>query len=176
LGVPSEHIPVCGSHAPASRHAPAAHVTAAPPTHEPFWHASDCVQAFPSLHVVPLGFGTPPVQLPVAGSHVPPSRHAVPAQSTALPPVQEPFWHVSNMVQALPSLQAVPFGFGAPFVQAPAASHEPASRHGSEDAQETVPAQVPDPLHASRTVHSRPSSHVVPLGLATHWPVLTLHV
>ena len=33
-------------------------------------------------------------------------------QILAVPGVQVPFWHVSPVVQALPSLQGVPFAFG----------------------------------------------------------------
>jgi hypothetical protein len=44
------------------------------PTHTPDWHVSVCVQALPSLQVVPfvaLGFE----QTPVAGLHVPAVWH-----------------------------------------------------------------------------------------------------
>jgi hypothetical protein len=50
-------------------------------------------------------------------------------QLTGLAPTQVPAWQVSLWVQALPSLHAVPFGFGG-FEQAPVAgSHVPASWH-----------------------------------------------
>jgi hypothetical protein len=41
-------------------------------------------------------------------------------QVTAVP-VQLPFWQESPVVQALPSLQIVPFGFAVPVEQAPVA-------------------------------------------------------
>jgi hypothetical protein len=46
------------------------HVTAFEPEQVPFWHVSVCVQALPSLQVVPfaaVGFE----HVPVVGSHVP---------------------------------------------------------------------------------------------------------
>jgi len=48
--------------------------------------------------------------LPVLMSHVPDVwQVAGVPQDTKLPPTQDPFWHVSVCVQALPSLQVVPF-------------------------------------------------------------------
>ena len=70
-----EHVPVAGSHVPASWHWSAAlQTTGWLPTHVPLSHVSLCVQAFPSLHAVPsafVGFE----HIPVAGSHVPASWH-----------------------------------------------------------------------------------------------------
>jgi hypothetical protein len=68
------HAPVCASHVPASTHGPAPQVTGEPPQ-TPEWHASACVQAFPSSHVVPSGFAGEVPQTPVAGSHVPATWH-----------------------------------------------------------------------------------------------------
>jgi hypothetical protein len=51
-------------------------------------------------------------QTPLAGLQTPGSWHwSEAAQMTALVPVQRPDWQVSVRVQALPSLQAAPFGF-----------------------------------------------------------------
>ena len=48
---------------------------------------------------------------PSPGSHVPASWHwSLAVQTTGFAPAQAPAWHVSVCVQALPSLQAVPFG------------------------------------------------------------------
>lgn len=62
-----EHVPVPVSHVPAVWHwSDAVHVTALP-VHVPDWHVSGCVQALPSLHVVPSAFAgfehTPVVML-----------------------------------------------------------------------------------------------------------------
>src|SRR5439155_1876764 len=81
------------------------------PVQLPLWQVSVCVQALPSLHAVPLlAFGLE--HRPVAVSQVPATWHWSSAvQTTGLEPVQVPFWQVSVCVQALPSLQAVPFGW-----------------------------------------------------------------
>ena len=51
-------------------------------------------------------------QVPVAGLHVPASWHwSLAVQTTGFEPVHVPLWQVSVCVQALPSLQVVPFGF-----------------------------------------------------------------
>ncbi len=87
------------------------------------------MQAFPSLHAVPLvamGFE----HVPVAVSHVPAMWHWSDAvQVTGFEPVHVPFWHESVWVQALPSLHVVPLAaFG--FEHAPVAvSHVPAMWH-----------------------------------------------
>ena len=85
---------------------------------EPFWHVSPLVQASPSLQAAPFVLAGVE-QVPVAGSHVPATWHWSEAvQTTGLLPVQSPLWQVSVCVQALPSLQAVPFAaFG--FEQTP---------------------------------------------------------
>ena len=49
---------------------PLAQVTTEPPEQLPAWHESSCVQAFPSLHAVPLVFSGFE-QTPVAGLHEP---------------------------------------------------------------------------------------------------------
>ena len=67
-----EHAPLEGSHVPAVWHASnAVHVSGVPPTHVPPWQASDWVQAFPSLQLVPLA-ATGLEHVPLVGLHVPP--------------------------------------------------------------------------------------------------------
>ena len=60
-----EQAPVVELHVPAVWHwSLAVHVTGLAPVHVPFWQESLCVQALPSLHVVPLvasGFEHAPV-------------------------------------------------------------------------------------------------------------------
>jgi hypothetical protein len=88
-------------------------------------------------------------------------------QLTGLAPVQAPAWQVSVCVQALPSLQAVPFAL-AGFEQMPlAGSQAPAVWHWSGVAQVTgfVPVQAPA-WQVSVWVQALPSLQVVPSGLA----------
>src|SRR6185295_2209504 len=97
-----EQVPVNGSQVPASWHwSDAVQTTGLPPTQEPAWQVSLCVQAEPSLHTAPsalLGLE----QAPVKGSQVPAPWHWSDAvQTTGLFPTQLPAWHVSLWVQAL---------------------------------------------------------------------------
>ena len=104
-----EHIPVTESQTPASWHwSSAEHTTGLAPVHAPAWQVSDCVQALPSLHAVPLALlGLE--HIPVTESQTPASWHWSSAEhTTGLAPVQVPVWQVSDCVQALPSLHAVP--------------------------------------------------------------------
>src|SRR2546428_231376 len=91
-----EHVPVVGEQVPAMWHwSEAVHATGLLPVHTPLWQVSVCVQALPSLQVLPLAFAGFE-HVPVAGSHVPAERdwsEAVPA--TGLLPVQTPLWQVS---------------------------------------------------------------------------------
>src|SRR5204862_6218 len=104
-------MPVVESQVPASWHwSEAVQTTGLAPVQVPSWQVSVWVQALPSLHAVPLlAFGLE--HRPVAVLQVPATWHWSSAvQTMALEPVQVPFWQVSVWVQALPSLQAVPFG------------------------------------------------------------------
>ena len=50
-----EHLPVAGLQVPATWHwSEAAHTTGLLPVQTPLWQVSVCVQALPSLHVVPF--------------------------------------------------------------------------------------------------------------------------
>src|SRR5205823_6304074 len=107
-----EHRPVAVSQVPATWHwSEEVKTTGLEPVQVPFWQVSVCVQALPSLHAVPLlAFGLE--HWPVAVLQVPATWHSSTAlQTTGLEPVQVPFWQVSVWVQALPSVQAVPFGW-----------------------------------------------------------------
>jgi hypothetical protein len=76
--------------------------------HTPAWHASVCVQAFPSLQGVPF-VATGFEQAPLAGSHVPATWHwSAAVHVTRFEPVQAPALHVSVCVHAFPSLHVVP--------------------------------------------------------------------
>ena len=147
--------------------------------HVPFWHVSVCVQALPSLHVVPF-VATGLEHAPVLVLHVPAVWHwSLALQVTGLEPVQVPLWQVSVCVHALPSLHVVPF-VATGFVHAPVlVLHVPAVWHWSLAVHVTGLEPVHVPLwHVSVWVHALPSLHVVPL-VATGFeqePVLALHV
>lgn len=112
-----EHMPVAGSHVPATWHeSSGAHTTGAPAVQTPIWQVSAMVQPLPSLHAVPLdlaGFE----HRPVAGSHVPAPWHwsravqTTPVHSDM--PAQTPLVHTSFFVSAFPSSHAVPFALAA---------------------------------------------------------------
>jgi hypothetical protein len=70
-----EHTPVAVSQVPATWHwSRAEQITGLVPTQDPDWHASLCVQAFPSVQPVPsAAFGLE--QMPVAVSQVPATWH-----------------------------------------------------------------------------------------------------
>jgi len=76
------------------------------------------VHALPSLQTAPSGLAGLE-QTPVDGLQTPAAWHwSDAAQTTGLAPVHVPAWQVSLVVQALPSLHALPFGF-AGFEHAP---------------------------------------------------------
>src|SRR2546430_17648017 len=79
---------------------------------------------------------------------------------------QEPFWHVSPLVQASPSLQAAPFVLAGLEHVPVAGSQVPATWHWSEAVQATgvAPAHVP-PWQVSVCVQALPSRQTAPLGM-----------
>ena len=87
----------------------AVQVTGFEPVQVPAWQVSVCVQALPSLQEVP--FGTAGLgQEPVEELQVPALWHwSLAVQVIGFDPMQIPAWQVSVCVQALPSLQEVPF-------------------------------------------------------------------
>jgi hypothetical protein len=105
-----EHVPVAGLQVPATWHwSDAAQTTGFAPVQTPAWQVSLCVQPLPSLQAVLFAFAGLE-HVPVAGLQVPATWHWSDAvQTTELAPVQTPAWQVSACVQALPSLQLVPF-------------------------------------------------------------------
>jgi hypothetical protein len=165
--------PEVGSQTPAKWHWDCGwHTTVVPGVHCPPWQVSVSVQAFPSPQLVPFGFAGLE-QVPVAGSQTPTSWHWSEAeQTTGLPPTHSPFWQVSVRVQALPSLQAEPFGLSG-LEQAPVAgSQTPATWHWSSAWQTTgVPGVQTPPWHVSPWVQAFPSSHGVPFGWLVQGPI-----
>src|SRR5437879_10317641 len=175
-----EHVPVVGEQVPAVWHwSEAVQATGLLPVHTPLWQVSVCVQALPSLQVLPLAFAGLE-HVPVAGSQVPAVWHWSEAvQATALLPVQTPLWQVSVCVEALPSLQVLPLAF-AGFEHVPVAGLQvPAVWHWSEAVQATALLPVQTPLwQVSVCVEALPSLQVLPLAFAgfEHVPVAGLQV
>ena len=103
------------------------HTTGLDPVHRPDWHVSVCVHALPSLQAEPLGLAGL-LHEPVPGLHVPTSWHWSNAvHTTGLVPLHTPDWQLSIWVQALPSLQDVPFGFAGLLHRPLAGLHVPTS-------------------------------------------------
>ena len=145
-------------------------VQATPSSHEtgvprqlPLEHWSASVQTLPSSQGVPLGSGRL-LHSPVAGSQTPSWTHSPPGgHALGILPTHAPCSHSSSSEQALPSSQAVPFGFGT-IRQAPVLGSVSSCSHGpggSVQSFGTTPTHSPA-LQASDTVSVSPSSHVVP--------------
>ena len=100
-GRAGEQMPVPGLQVPGLLHWSPVQTTGVP-TQFPFWQVSPVVQAWPSLQDPPCGTGGE--QMPVPGLQVPGLLHWSPVQTTGVP-TQFPFWQVSPVVQAWPSLQ-----------------------------------------------------------------------
>jgi hypothetical protein len=135
---------------------------------------SDWVHALPSLQALPFGLAGFE-QMPVDGLHAPASWHWSDAvQTTGFAPKHAPAWQVSDCVQALPSVQVLPFGFEG-FEQTPVLGLQvPTSWHWS-DAVQTIgapAAQVPVALQISAPLHAFPSEQLVPAGsgVCCCWP------
>jgi hypothetical protein len=106
-----EQTPVTGLQVPAVWQASLeVQTTEFEPVQVPAWQESVCVQALPSLQEAPFA-ATGLLQTPFEGLQVPTLWHwSLAVQVTGFEPVQVPAWQVSVCVQALPSLQEVPFG------------------------------------------------------------------
>jgi hypothetical protein len=160
-----EHTPVAGSHVPATWHwLCAVHTMGLLPTHVPPEQLELCVHALPSLHAVPLAAGGFE-HTPVAGLHTPATWHWLCAVHTiGLLPTHVPPEQLELCVHALPSLHAVPFGFGG-LTHAPVAgSHVPAFVHWPPLHATGTPVQAPK-RQTSEVVQRLPSSHAVPSAL-----------
>jgi hypothetical protein len=144
----------------------------------PVLQLSICVQALPSLQIVPsLASGLE--QTPEAGLHAPATWHWSSAVQAVEVPVHVPATHASFFVHAFPSLQVVPSAAVGlehfPLV----VSHVPTVWHASAAVHVTGLAPVHVPLwQVSVWVHALPSLHEVPFAAAgfVHVPVLVLQV
>jgi hypothetical protein len=106
-----------------------------PPTQDPFWQASDRVQALPSLQAAPSG--ATGFEHPVAESQVPPTWHWSIAVHVTTAPSHESLRHRSFVVQGLPSLQVAPASARA-VVHAPVAESQNPVVHVSLAGQTTT--------------------------------------
>jgi hypothetical protein len=112
-GVPSgsggsEHTPEVGSHEPAAWHSSSGVQTVAVPPQLPDVHVSPLVQASPSSQKVPSPTGCAS-QLSLVSLQTPSLQASLePEQSTAVPALHTPDWHVSAPLQYVPSSQGVP--------------------------------------------------------------------
>jgi hypothetical protein len=141
-GLLSSHgVPELGTHAPARQ-------VAAPP------------QIDAAVHAVPSASAE--CRQPVTASHESVVQGLPSSQLGAVPGTQAPPWQTSRPLQALPSLQPVPFGTALCW-QPRTGSHESAV-HGDESAQLSgVPGwQMPDE-HTSMPLQMLPSLHEAPL-------------
>jgi hypothetical protein len=132
------------------------------------------VQALPSSQVVPFGCAGFE-QAPVPGSQAPCVWQASGAgQTTGLAPTQLPARQASTVVQALPSLQAVPSA-ATGLEQSPVAlAHTPTTWQASRALQTTGAPLLQTPARqVSASVHGLPSLQAVPSATAglEHWPV-----
>jgi len=123
----------------------------------PAWHVSPCVQAWPSLQIVPFGlFGHP-----VEGTQTPVVWHASPVQVTAAPPPQMPPVQVVLLVHALPSSHVDPFALiGHPL----AGTQVPPVWHASAAHVTAVPPPQTPFVQVVLFVQTLLSMQLVPFG------------
>jgi hypothetical protein len=135
------------------------------PPQTPAVHTSSTLQNNPSSQEDASASGVSALQLPSSpfGSHEA-ELHWSPAdeQSGAWPPEHRPLWHVSAMLQAFPSLHAVPSAIDCAWHTSFFSLHVP-MLHWSPDALQScgLPPQTPS-RQTSSTVQNNSSSHAVP--------------
>jgi hypothetical protein len=153
--------PSAASHESVVHGLPSLQTSAVPAAQEPAWQVSAPLHASPSLQAVP--FATGAVRQPSAASQES-VVHGLPSlQTSAVPAAQEPAWHVSAPLHALPSLHAVPFATGA--VTQPVAASQESVVHGLPSLQTSaVPCEQKPDWQVSAPLHALPSLQAVPLG------------
>src|SRR5438132_14086674 len=92
LFVGAEHTPVAGLQVPGSWHWSAVQTTGFAPTQLPFWQASVCVQASPSLQAVPSSFSGAAQVTAAAGQEPAASRCWRDGETTGFAPTQRACW------------------------------------------------------------------------------------
>ncbi len=103
-----ERHPIAGSQLSTVHSFPSSQVGAGPPTHSPFQHLSFNVHLSPSSQSRPLTFFD---EHPPAGSQSSTVQTLSSSQSTWPWPLHLPWWHLSSLVQLLPSSQKTPLTF-----------------------------------------------------------------
>jgi hypothetical protein len=158
-----EQVPFAGLHVLGWWHWSAmGQTTGLVPVQTPAMQTSVCVQRLLSLQVVPSGSAG--FEQPEAGLQTPALWHwSMGPHVMVTPSVQTPAWQVSPLVQALPSLQAVPFGFGTLEQMPVAGLHVLGWWHWSAAGQVTeVPAVHTPETHTSFMSQALPSLQDVP--------------
>jgi hypothetical protein len=148
------------------------------PVHMPAVQASLIVHGFPSLQESPSATATFE-QIPVDESQVAVWHWSLPPHETGFDPTQLPDWQVSVWVQALPSLQAVPFGAAGLEQRPVVGSQVPATWQWSIALQVTgfSPTQVPARHEEAVRQRFGPGGHAAPSGAGglLHTPVVGWH-
>jgi len=165
------HTPVDGLQESSVHGLSSLQLVAVPPTHAPPEHASPVVHAFPSSQAAVLFTNS---HDPVAGLQLS-SVQALPSlQTVDEPGTHRPSRQLSPVVQAFPSLQALPvFGRCA---QIPVSGTQASSVHGFPSSQRgPVPGTHAPPEQVSPVVQAFPSSQLAVLFAYSHSPVVGLH-
>src|SRR5436309_1087335 len=187
-GLPSgvtgfEQVALSGSQTPASWHwSWAVQTTGLTAVHVPPWQVSLCVQASPSLQLVPVSGVTVQLAVPLQVRVLHVSEVHVTAVLWQTPASQ------LSMVQAFPSLQSATVEQGEQpamgvLLQTPASqdsvvqafwSSQSAAVEQSVQPAMGVPSHCPLPSQTSLKVHALPSSHGVSVGWKTSGGQYTL--
>jgi hypothetical protein len=140
---------------------PSLQLSAEPAAHVPFWHVSAPLQTFASAHGVP--FRTAAAVQPKDGLQLS-VVHTLPSlQTSAVPAVHVPLWHVSGPLQTFPSEHEVPFSTAD--VVHPVAGLQPSVVHTLPSLQTSgVPPAHAPPWQDSGPLQTLPSEHAVPLA------------
>src|SRR2546422_852478 len=160
-GLPSgvtgfEQVALSGSQTPASWHwSWAVQTTGLTPVHVPPWQVSPCVQASPSLQLVPVSGVTVQLDVPLQVRVLHWSEVQVIVVPTHCPPPSQ----VSLKVQALPSSHAAPVLGVTVQLDVPL---QVRVLHVSEEQVMAVPTHCPLPSQVSVNVQVLPSSHAAP--------------
>ena len=140
---------------------------AGPPAHTPPAQASEVVQALPSSHGAVLSLNTQPV----AGLQESSVQRFPSEQTRIAPPAHAPPLQVSDVVQALLSLQGAVF---SAWTHPVIGSHESSVQILSSSQLGALPPTHTPLAQVSAVVQASPSSHAFVLGAWTH-PVAGSH-
>jgi hypothetical protein len=102
--------PLDGLHVSVVQALPSSQLSGVPAAHTPAWQVSLPLQRVASGHGV--SFTTGVCWQPKVALHVSVVHGFMSSQSSGVPPLHTPAWHVSTPLQALPSEHEVPFATG----------------------------------------------------------------